>query len=106
MRLEPDRIGAKPEILRASVSVPLGRVAEWQTRTVQVRVSVRTWGFNSPLAHNRLPSPAALPALSGFCPVWAVWVSARSADWPSSRPARAGPTHMLKQLRGVRGRHR
>ena len=28
-----------------------GRVAEWQTRTVQVRVSVRTWGFNSPLAH-------------------------------------------------------
>jgi hypothetical protein len=28
-----------------------GQVAEWQTRTVQVRVSVRTWGFNSPLAH-------------------------------------------------------
>ncbi len=28
-----------------------GRVAEWQTRTVQVRVSERTWGFNSPLAH-------------------------------------------------------
>jgi hypothetical protein len=27
-------------------------VAEWQTRTVQVRVSVRTWGFNSPLAHH------------------------------------------------------
>ena len=26
-------------------------MAEWQTRTVQVRVSVRTWGFNSPLAH-------------------------------------------------------
>ena len=27
---------------------------EWrnrQTRTVQVRVSERTWGFNSPLAH-------------------------------------------------------
>jgi hypothetical protein len=32
-------------------STPLGRVAEWQTRTVQVRVSERTWGFNSPLAH-------------------------------------------------------
>ena len=28
-----------------------GRVAEWQTRTVQVRVSERMWGFNSPLAH-------------------------------------------------------
>ena len=28
-----------------------GQVAKWQTRTVQVRVSERTWGFNSPLAH-------------------------------------------------------
>src|SRR3954454_24189312 len=36
----------------ASVDGLLGRVAEWQTRTVQVRVSVRTWGFNSPLAHH------------------------------------------------------
>jgi hypothetical protein len=29
---------------------------EWrnrQTRTVQVRVSERTWGFNSPLAHHQ-----------------------------------------------------
>src|SRR3954447_7743274 len=31
-----------------------GQVAEWQTRTVQVRVSERTWGFNSPLAHSSL----------------------------------------------------
>src|SRR3954454_23354474 len=38
----------------ASVDGLLGRVAEWQTRTVQVRVSVRTWGFNSPLAHSSL----------------------------------------------------
>ena len=30
-------------------------MAEWQTRTVQVRVSVRTWGFNSPLAHTQVP---------------------------------------------------
>jgi hypothetical protein len=32
------------------------RSREWrnrQTRTVQVRVSERTWGFNSPLAHFR-----------------------------------------------------
>jgi hypothetical protein len=31
-----------------------GFTREWrnrQTRTVQVRVSERTWGFNSPLAH-------------------------------------------------------
>src|SRR3954462_241412 len=37
-----------------------GQVAEWQTRTVQVRVSERTWGFNSPLAHISLgDSPGA-----------------------------------------------
>ena len=29
----------------------LARVAEWQTRSVEVAVSERTWGFNSPLAH-------------------------------------------------------
>ena len=30
------------------------RVAEWQTRTVQVRVSERTWRFNSSLAHRKV----------------------------------------------------
>src|SRR5690348_2092800 len=39
----------------ATLAAPLGQVAEWQTRTVQVRVSVRTWGFNSPLAHTEFP---------------------------------------------------
>jgi hypothetical protein len=39
-----------------------GRVAEWQTRTVQVRVSVRTWGFNSPLAHQITLDAAPLGA--------------------------------------------
>ena len=29
-----------------------GRVAKWQTRTVQVRVLETGWGFNSPLAHS------------------------------------------------------
>ncbi|MEY4606695.1 MAG: hypothetical protein RLY45_1455, partial [Actinomycetota bacterium] len=29
----------------------LGRVAEWQTRWLQVPVIVRSWGFKSPLAH-------------------------------------------------------
>ena len=40
---------ASPAWWRAS------HLREWrnrQTRTVQVRVSERTWGFNSPLAHN------------------------------------------------------
>src|SRR5437764_11759542 len=45
----------------ASVDGLLGRVAEWQTRTVQVRVSVRTWGFNSPLAHH-----PQIPVEQGF----------------------------------------
>jgi hypothetical protein len=28
-----------------------GRVAEWQTRWLQVPVSFGTWGFKSPFAH-------------------------------------------------------
>ena len=37
---------------------------EWrnrQTRTVQVRVSERTWGFNSPLAHQTNMGSHPLP---------------------------------------------
>jgi CDP-paratose 2-epimerase len=34
-----------------------GEVAEWQTRTVQVRVPERAWGFNSPLPHDREKAP-------------------------------------------------
>src|SRR3954452_17679162 len=49
----------------ASVDGLLGRVAEWQTRTVQVRVSVRTWGYNSPLAHT---FPAICQRLRVLCP--------------------------------------
>ena len=30
----------------------LARVAEWQTRTVQVRVTERSWEFNSPRGHD------------------------------------------------------
>ena len=37
-----------------------------QTRTVQVRVSERTWGFNSPLAHH--PQVAESQCLQGFRP--------------------------------------
>jgi hypothetical protein len=35
---------------------------EWrnrQTRTVQVRVPERVWGFNSPLAHQKKKAPAS-----------------------------------------------
>ena len=34
----------------------LGRVAEWQTRWLQVPVSFGTWGFKSPFAHNCVES--------------------------------------------------
>ena len=40
-----------PLTLRVNLSRLLGRVAKWQTRTVQVRVLETGWGFNSPLAH-------------------------------------------------------
>lgn len=38
---------------RDTVSQSLGRVAEWQTRWLQVPVSFGTWGFKSPFAHRR-----------------------------------------------------
>ena len=40
-----DVVGSVPLLL-------LGRVAEWQTRWLQVPVFARTWGFKSPLAHH------------------------------------------------------
>ena len=50
----------------------LGAAREWrnrQTRTVQVRVPARAWGFNSPLAHRgvivELPKPCLWNACSG-----------------------------------------
>ena len=39
-------------MLRVNLYRLLGRVAKWQTRTVQVRVLETGWGFNSPLAHS------------------------------------------------------
>ncbi len=39
-------------LLRATVFQSLGRVAEWQTRWLQVPVSFGTWGFKSPFAHS------------------------------------------------------
>ena len=33
------------------MNAPTGEWRNWQTRRIQVPVSERTWGFNSPLAH-------------------------------------------------------
>ena len=56
-----------PEVQSLAFHRSLGRVAEWQTRWLQVPVSERTWGFKSPLAHSEgttqprslEPTPAA-----------------------------------------------
>jgi hypothetical protein len=40
--------------------LPLGRVAEWQTRWLQVPVFERMWGFKSPLAHGKAPAQQGL----------------------------------------------
>lgn len=56
-----DPIGARARTRVRYPSLPAGmRVAanherewrNWQTRTVQVRVPERAWGFKSPLAHD------------------------------------------------------
>ena len=48
---------------------------EWrnrQTRTVQVRVPVMEWGFNSPLAHDETADPSRI---CGFCFPWLLHVA-------------------------------
>ena len=48
---------------------------EWrnrQTRTVQVRVPVMEWGFNSPLAHDETADPFRI---CGFCFPWLLLVA-------------------------------
>ena len=56
------RDNVDPSITAAAVlRLHSGRVAEWQTRTVQVRVSERMWGFNSPLAHPLLLTGTLVP---------------------------------------------
>ena len=54
---------------------------EWrnrQTRTVQVRVPVMEWGFNSPLAHDETADPSG-SAVFVFpsCGLWPHWCSGR-----------------------------
>ena len=70
---------------------------EWrnrQTRTVQVRVPVMEWGFNSPLAHDETadPSGSAVFVFPGCC-LWRRWCSGRRRARP---PARLGP-HFVRR---------
>ena len=78
---------------------------EWrnrQTRTVQVRVPVMEWGFNSPLAHDETADPLRI---CGFCFPWLLLVAPRvfwaprglsrgpgcllglAAVWPACKPS-------------------
>ncbi len=58
------------------IARPLGVTREWrnwQTRTVQVRVPVRVWGFKSPLAHTSPLPPSRdlwpyFGSIEGFFP--------------------------------------
>ena len=81
---------------------------EWrnrQTRTVQVRVPVMEWGFNSPLAHEETADPFGI---CGFCFPWLRLVAPlvfrapsgpaareiatrepKGSEWSISKPARA-----------------
>ena len=54
---------------RDTLSRSSGRVAEWQTRWLQVPVSFGTWGFKSPFAHNRqhgAGNPQRVPGLAAW----------------------------------------
>ena len=84
---------------------------EWrnrQTRTVQVRVPVMEWGFNSPLAHDETADPFGI---CGFCFPW-LWLVAplvfRAPEGPAAREARrphfvrrraSKPARALRSLR-------
>ena len=68
---------------------------EWrnrQTRTVQVRVPVMEWGFNSPLAHDETADPSRI---CGFCfpwlRPWRCWCSGRRRPRPLCVPVGGGP---------------
>ena len=68
---------------------------EWrnrQTRTVQVRVPVMEWGFNSPLAHDETadPSGSAVFVFPG-CGLWPRWCSGRRRARPLCVPVGGGP---------------
>ena len=84
---------------------------EWrnrQTRTVQVRVPVMEWGFNSPLAHDETADPLRI---CGFCFPWLLLVAPlvfRAPEAPAAREARrphfvrrraSKPARALRSLR-------
>ena len=81
---------------------------EWrnrQTRTVQVRVSERTWGFNSPLAHSIRPVPRGWPLVFSALYLRFVWDTGQQVtQMPRSQRARPGtPRPALRWRRSSPG---
>ena len=81
---------------------------EWrnrQTRTVQVRVPVMEWGFNSPLAHDETadPSGSAVFVFPG-CGLWPRWCSGRRKVRPLCVPVGGGPRRELRSARRLEAR--
>jgi hypothetical protein len=75
---------------------PNARVAEWQTRWIQVPVPARAWGFNSPLAHQEKPTKRVLtsdesPGGARFSLLR--WVKAWTVTW-------LGPDGEVSHCRG------
>ena len=81
-----------------------GRVAEWQTRWLQVPVSFGTWGFKSPFAHHERfyeLQGRRLRTLKGFVTSalslwgWSVGAGARFRDLQAFDPLDAARTRAL-----------
>src|SRR4051795_7967811 len=89
----------------ATIPVPTGEWRNWQTRRIQVPVSERTWGFNSPLAHPRLLRRGRREARIERRFRDTGVPSARSGRGsPDRSPLGAAPTQVRPAARPVRGR--
>ena len=53
MCVDASRVRVVITLCSGTVRGPLARVAEWQTRWLQVPVRATSWGFKSPLAHKK-----------------------------------------------------
>jgi hypothetical protein len=78
----------------------LGRVAEWQTRWLQVPVSFGTWGFKSPFAHKRAVLQTRRLKVTNSKGV----VTLAFVEHPNTRPFRrgAGGLPLLDPVSGLR----
>jgi hypothetical protein len=84
--MEPGISGSGVVLIYGVFFRRLGQVAEWQTRTVQVRVSVRTWGFNSPLAHTVKAWISGPSVISGRGTMVSTYLDSFDRVWSEASP--------------------